>query len=56
MTQWQWQRSGFVVNSYQSQVRRCWNHKVTASRLLFRVYLWGADVRKDAVHKVLGFL
>lgn len=56
MTQWQRQRSGFVVNSYQSQARTCWGPKVTASRFLFRVYLWGADVRKDAVNKMPGFL
>lgn len=31
MTQCQQQRPGFVVDSYQSQARRCLGHKVTAS-------------------------
>lgn len=56
LTQWLWQRSRFVMNSYQSQARRWRSHKVTASCFLCRVYLWGVDVKKDALNKVPGFL
>lgn len=36
--------------------RRGGSHEVRASGLLSRVYLWGVDVKKDALNKVPGFL
>lgn len=39
MTQCQRQRPGFVVNSYQSQERRCLGHKVTVSSFCLGCFL-----------------
>lgn len=36
--------------------RRSGSHEVRASGLLSRVYLWGVNVKKDALNKVPGFL
>lgn len=44
--------SEFLVKT----ARKDGNHEVRVSGLLSRVYLWGIDVKKNALNKVPGFL